>query len=188
MDLIRKELVDLKDDGSLWLNMDYFPYCHGTVMTGGKFADLFGGPARRPEAPITQREMDLAASIQVVTEEAVLRAARHVHKQTGMKNLVLAGGVALNCVGNGRILREGPFENIWIQPAAGDAGGAWERRCLCGINCSTIRENRRAPISKRAPCWDQAGPTNKFNNFWTHPVPNTTASTAKNNCWIPWPT
>lgn len=124
VDLIRKELVDLKDDGSLWLNMDYFPYCHATVMTGKKFADLFGGPPRRPEAPLTQREMDMAASIQVVTEEAVLRAARHVHKQTGMKNLVLAGGVALNCVGNGRILREGPFENIWIQPAAGDAGGA----------------------------------------------------------------
>ncbi len=124
VDLIRKELVDLKDDGSLWLNMDYFPYCHGTVMTGPKFDQLFGGPRRRPESPLTQREMDIAASIQVVTEEAVLRAARHVHRQTGMKNLVLAGGVALNCVGNGRILREGPFDNIWIQPAAGDAGGA----------------------------------------------------------------
>ncbi|MBN1125379.1 MAG: carbamoyltransferase [Sedimentisphaerales bacterium] len=123
-DLIRKELVDVKEDGSIRLNMAYFPYCHGLTMTGRKFADLFGGPRREPEEPITQREMDLAASIQVVTEEIMLRACRHVHKETGMKNLVLAGGVALNCVGNGRILREGPFENIWIQPAAGDAGGA----------------------------------------------------------------
>ncbi len=123
-DLIREKLVDLKDDGSLRLNMDFFPYCYGTVMINRRFEQLFGGPARRPESPITQREMDIAASIQAVAEEAVLRAARHVHRQTDMKNLVLAGGVALNCVGNGRILREGPFENIWIQPAAGDAGGA----------------------------------------------------------------
>jgi len=93
-------------------------------MTSRRFARLFGGPARRPESPLTQREMDLAASIQQVTEEIMLRIARHVHGQTGMKNLCLAGGVALNCVGNGRILREGPFEQIWIQPAAGDAGGA----------------------------------------------------------------
>ncbi|MBN1818302.1 MAG: carbamoyltransferase [Sedimentisphaerales bacterium] len=123
-DRIRKELVDIKEDGSIRLNMTYFPYCYGLTMTGRRFADLFGGPRRKPEDPITQREMDLAASIQAVTEEIMLRACRHVHKETGMKNLVLAGGVALNCVGNGRILREGPFENIWIQPAAGDAGGA----------------------------------------------------------------
>jgi len=93
-------------------------------MTGSKFEKLFGGPPRRSESPLTQREMDIAASIQAVTEEIMLRAVRHVHRQTGMKNLVLAGGVALNCVGNGRILHEGPFDNIWIQPAAGDAGGA----------------------------------------------------------------
>lgn len=123
-DLILQELVDLKEDGSLRLNLSYFPYCHGLTMTGHRFARLFGGPPRRAEAPITQREMDLAASIQAVTEEAMLRAARHVQRQTGARHLVLAGGVALNCVGNGRILREGPFESIWIQPAAGDAGGA----------------------------------------------------------------
>jgi carbamoyltransferase len=122
--VIMRELIDLKDDGSLRLNMSYFPYCHKTVMINPKFERLFGGPPRRPEAPLTQREMDIAASIQQVTEEAMLRAAKHVHQKTGMKNLVLAGGVALNCVGNGRILRECPFENVWIQPAAGDAGGA----------------------------------------------------------------
>jgi carbamoyltransferase len=121
---IMDNLIDLKDDGSFRLNMSYFPYCHKTVMVGKGLERMFGGPARRPESPLTQREMDIAASIQLVCEEVMLRAARHVHRQTGMKNLVLAGGVALNCVGNGRILREGPFENIWIQPAASDAGGA----------------------------------------------------------------
>jgi carbamoyltransferase len=123
-DLIMKELIDLKEDGSFRLNMSYLPYCHKTVMTGSKFEKLFDGPPRSSESPLTQREMDIAASIQAVTEEILLRAAKHVHRQTGMKNLALAGGVALNCVGNGRILREGPFEKIWIQPAAGDAGGA----------------------------------------------------------------
>lgn len=123
-DLILEKLIDLKEDGSFRLNMSYFPYCHETVMTDSKFEKLFGGPPRKPEYPLTQREMDMAASIQAVTEEIMLRAVRHVHQQTGMRNLVLAGGVALNCVGNGRILREGPFESIWIQPAAGDAGGA----------------------------------------------------------------
>jgi carbamoyltransferase len=123
-DLILDKLLDLKEDGSFRLDMSYLPYCHKTVMTGSKFENLFGGPPRKSESPITQREMDIAASIQAVTEEIMLRAAKHVHRQTGMRNLVLAGGVALNCVGNGRILREGPFDNIWIQPAAGDAGGA----------------------------------------------------------------
>ncbi len=123
-DLILKELIDLKADGSFRLNMDYFPYGYDTVMVNRKFEALFGRSARKPETPIDQLDMDVAASIQQVTEEVMLRAARHVHAQTGMKNLVMAGGVALNCVGNGRILREGPFENIWIQPAAGDAGGA----------------------------------------------------------------
>ena len=123
-DLILTHLLDLKEDGSFKLNMKYFNYCQGLTMTNRKFADLFGGPPRRPETPLTQREMDLAASIQTVTEAVVMRLARQVHRQTGEKNLVLAGGVALNCVANGRLLREGPFENIWIQPAAGDAGGA----------------------------------------------------------------
>jgi len=123
-DLIYENLLNLKEDGSFRLNMDYFTYCYTDVMTGKKFEKLFGGPRRKAESPITQREMDIAASIQKVTEEIMLRMIRFAHKATGMKNLVLAGGVALNCVGNGRILREGPFDNIWIQPAAGDAGGA----------------------------------------------------------------
>ena len=123
-DLILKHLIDLKPDGSFWMNMEYFNYCQGLTMTNRRFADLFGGPPRRPESLLEQRHMDLAASIQEVTEEIMLRMAREVHRQTKMKNLVLAGGVALNCVANGRLLREGPFENIWIQPAAGDAGGA----------------------------------------------------------------
>ncbi|MEK6642871.1 MAG: carbamoyltransferase [Planctomycetota bacterium] len=123
-DLIMKEVMDIKPDGSVWMNMKYFNYCQGLTMTSEAFHDLFGGPPRPPESKMTQREMDIAASIQWVTEEIMLRASNHLHKETGSKNLVLAGGVALNCVGNGRILREGPFENIWIQPAAGDAGGA----------------------------------------------------------------
>ena len=123
-DLILSELMDLKEDGSFKLNMKYFDYCAGLTMTNSKFEKLFGGPPRKPESKLTQRDMDLARSIQDVTEEVIIRIARHVHKKTGQKNLCLAGGVALNCVANGRILREGPFENIWIQPAAGDAGGA----------------------------------------------------------------
>ena len=123
-DLILKELIDLKDDGSFKLNMKYFDYCAGLRMTNRHFHQLFGGPPRSPESRVTQREMDLARSVQEVTEEVMLRIARHVHKTTGQKNLCLAGGVALNCVGNGRLLREGPFEKIWIQPASGDAGGA----------------------------------------------------------------
>ena len=122
--LIFDELVDLKDDGSFRLNMKYFDYCTGLRMVNKRFEKLFGGPARKPESKITEREMNLARSIQEVTEEIILRIVKHVHKKTGEKYLCLAGGVALNCVGNGRILREGPFEDIWIQPAAGDAGGA----------------------------------------------------------------
>ena len=125
VDLIRKHLIDIKDDGSFRMNMDYFNYCEGLTMTNDKFAALFGGPAREAEkGKITQREMDLAASVQVVTEEIMLKISRHVQKVTGMKNLCLAGGVALNCVGNGKILRDGAFDKIFIQPAAGDAGGA----------------------------------------------------------------
>jgi carbamoyltransferase len=123
-DLILTHLIDLKDDGSFRLDMRYFGYCDGLEMTNRRFHDLFGGPPRQPESKLTQRDMDLAASVQAATEEIVLRMARHVHRRTGMKNLCLAGGVALNCVANGRILEEGPFERLWIQPAAGDAGGA----------------------------------------------------------------
>ena len=123
-DLIRDHLIDLKPDGSFRMDMAYFRYCEGLQMTSPAFDALFGGPRRDPESPITAREMDLAASIQLVTEEIMLAAARHVHRETGQRNLCLAGGVALNCVGNGRLLRESPFDDIWIQPAAGDAGGA----------------------------------------------------------------
>ena len=123
-DLILKELVDLKEDGSFKLNMKYFDYAVGLTMTNAAFDGLFGGPPRKPESRLTRRHMDLARSIQAVTEEIMSRMARHVHKLTGMKRLCLAGGVALNCVANGRVLREGPFEDLWIQPAAGDAGGA----------------------------------------------------------------
>ena len=124
VDLILNELIDLKEDGSFKMNMKYFNYCVGLTMTNRKFDKLFGGSPRKPESKITQRDMDVARSIQQVTEEIMLRMARYVHQQTGEKNLCLAGGVALNCVANGKILREGPYENIWIQPAAGDAGGA----------------------------------------------------------------
>ncbi len=123
-DLILEKIVDLKPDGSLWLDMEYFNYCQGLTMTNRRFHQLFGGPPRSSESPLQQRHMDVAASIQAVTEEAVLRIGRHVHARTGLKHLVLAGGVALNCVANGRLLREGDFDDIWIQPAAGDAGGA----------------------------------------------------------------
>lgn len=123
-DLILDNLLDLKDDGSLHLDLSYFNYCQGLTMTSEKLHKLFDAPPREPESQLTKRDMDIAASIQKVTEEIMLRASRHVHATTGMKDLCLAGGVALNCVGNGRILREGPFERIWVQPAAGDAGGA----------------------------------------------------------------
>jgi carbamoyltransferase len=123
-DRIRRHLIDLKEDGSFRMDMSYFNYCQGLTMTSPKFDALFDGPPRRAESPLTEREMDIAASIQEVTEEIMLRCARHVHRETGLKRLCLAGGVALNCVGNGRILREGPFDDVWIQPAAGDAGGA----------------------------------------------------------------
>jgi carbamoyltransferase len=123
-ELIREHLIDLREDGSYRLDLSYFDYCAGLRMTSRKFHELFGGEPRRPETEIEQRHMDLAASVQKVTEEVMLRTARFAHQLTGKKNLCLAGGVALNCVGNGVILRAGPFENIWIQPAAGDAGGA----------------------------------------------------------------
>jgi len=124
VDLILEKMVEIKEDGSLWLDMSYFNYCQGLTMTSEKFHRLFGRPPRQPESLITQQDMDLAASIQVICEDVVLKAARHAHRLTHARNLAMAGGVALNCVANGRLLREGPFENIWVQPASGDAGGA----------------------------------------------------------------
>ena len=121
---IYDNLLDLKEDGSFRLNLDYFGYLSGLRMTNEKFAHLFGGPERKPESEITQREMDIARSIQSVTEDVVMRMAKHLHQMTGEENLCMAGGVALNCVSNGKLLRNGPFKNVWIQPAAGDAGGA----------------------------------------------------------------
>jgi len=136
VDLIYAKLIDLREDGSFTLNQEYFNYLSGLTMTNGAFDRLFGGPPRVPETKLTQREMDLACSIQAVCEEVMLRMARTLHRETGLPNLCLAGGVALNCVGNGRLLREGPFRQLWIQPAAGDAGGAlgvaqlaWHREC-----------------------------------------------------------
>lgn len=124
VDIILRDLVDLRDDGSFRLKLDAFGFLHGEAMTNPRFAALFGGPARTPDAPLTERHCDLARSIQHVTEEIVLRLARTLHRDTGEENLCLAGGVALNCVANARLLREGPFRQIWVQPAAGDAGGA----------------------------------------------------------------
>lgn len=123
-DLILDNLLELKEDGSFRMDMSYFNYCQGLTMTSAKLHSLFGSPPRKAETDISQREMDLAASIQSVTEKVMLKMANHAHKTTGLDNLVMAGGVALNCVGNGKILRDGPFKNVWIQPASGDAGGA----------------------------------------------------------------
>jgi carbamoyltransferase len=124
VDAIYEHLIDVKEDGTFRLKIDYFNYCTGLTMTNGKFDELFGGPPRKPESRLTQRDMDLARSIQEVTEEVMLLLVRSLHRETGAENLCLAGGVALNCVANGRILREGPFKGLWIQPSAGDAGGA----------------------------------------------------------------
>jgi carbamoyltransferase len=121
---IKDHLVEIRDDGSLWMNMEYFTYPYGLTMTGRRFDDLFGGPPRHPESKLTDRDMDLARSVQDITEEVMLKMTAFAHRESGMRDLCLAGGVALNCVGNGRILREGPYDEMWIQPAAGDAGGA----------------------------------------------------------------
>jgi carbamoyltransferase len=164
VDLIRRHLVDIQDDGSIRLDLRYFTYCQSLRMTGRAFAALFGGPPRTPDRPLTHREMDLARSIQEVTEEVLLKMARFAHAQTGCSRLAMAGGVALNCVANGRIVREGPFEDVWIQPAAGDAGGAvgvalavWHRylgrprasaeRRGRWISPRAWRETHRAPVA-----------------------------------------
>ena len=156
---IKDHLVEIRDDGSLWMNMEYFTYPHGLTMTGDRFGTLFDGPAREPEAKLTQREMDLARSVQDITEEVMVKMARFAHRETGMRDLCLAGGVALNCVGNGRLLREGLFENIWIQPAAGDAGGAlgvalslWHRHLdKPRVSAEQAGAWERAPADRRSP-------------------------------------
>ena len=157
-DVILQEIVQLHEDGSLWLDMSYFNYCQGLTMTSEKFHGLFGGPPRRPESQITQKEMDLAASVQEVCEEAVLRSARHIHEETGLTKLVMAGGVALNCVANGKLLREGPFEDIWVQPAAGDAGGALGAALLAWHH---LMGNPRRPEARDAQKGSLLGPAFK---------------------------
>jgi carbamoyltransferase len=153
--LILERLMDLKPDGSFRLDMRYFNYCQGLTMTSRHFHELFGGPPRNPESRLTQREMDLAASIQAVTEEVMLRMANHVQQQTGLKDLVLAGGVALNCVANGRILQESRFKNLWVQPAAGDAGGALGVALFIWHH---LLDNARSPQGKDAQQGSFLGP------------------------------
>ena len=156
VDRILERLIDLKEDGSFRMDMSYFNYCQGLTMTSQKFEELFEGAPRDPEAPITQRDMDLAASIQKVIEEIMLRMSRHVQRETGLKNLCLAGGVALNCVGNGRILRETPFENLWIQPAAGDAGGSLG---VALFVWHQLLENPRKPLPTDSQSGSLLGPS-----------------------------
>lgn len=157
---IYDHLIDVKPDGSFRLNMRYFDYCTGLTMTNGRFAELFGGEARKPEEKLTQRHMDLAASVQAVTEDVMVKLTRSVAMETGMKNLCLAGGVALNCVANGKILRDGKFENIWIQPASGDAGGALGAAMSAyhgylGNTRSPSNGNDRMRGGYLGPCYDQ---------------------------------
>jgi carbamoyltransferase len=149
--LIKDRLLEIRDDGSLWLNMEYFTYPHGLTMTGEAFERLLGGPSRRQEDQLTQRQMDLARSIQEITEEVMLKMAAFAHRETGMHDLCLAGGVALNCVGNGRILRTGPFEQVWIQPAAGDAGGALG--CALALWHRYLEQPRVSP--ERSGAWQR---------------------------------
>ncbi len=153
VDLILNELIDLKEDGSLMLNMKYFNYCTGLTMTNKLFDKLFGGPPRKPDTELEQRHMDLARSIQVVTEMAISKMANHIYNKTHMKNLCMAGGVALNCVANGKLLREGPFDRIWIQPAASDAGGAlgaalciWHMYLNKERNADGINDNQKVSL------------------------------------------
>jgi len=155
-DLITDKLIDIKDDGSFRMDMSFFNYCSGLTMTSRKFNALFDGPPRKPETQLTQREMDLAASVQKVTEDILLRIARHVHARTGMKNLCLAGGVALNCVANGRLLREGPFQRLWVQPAAGDAGGALGAAMLIWHQ---LLDNPRSPLPDDSQAGSLLGPS-----------------------------
>ena len=154
-DLIREKLVDIREDGSFRLNMKYFNYCQGLTMTNGRFHNLFGRPPRKPETALDEFHMDVAASIQRVTEEIVLKLAHHAHELTGHDNLCLAGGVALNCVANGRLLREGPFKNVWIQPAAGDAGGALGAAMMVWYQ---LLDNPRTPCQPDGQSGSYLGP------------------------------
>jgi carbamoyltransferase len=175
--LIYDHLLDLREDGSFHLNMEYFNYCQGLTMTSERFHRLFGGPPRAPESEVTQRDMDLARSLQDVTEEVMLRMARHVRKETGERNLCLAGGVALNCVGNGRILRERVFDRLWIQPAAGDAGGALGPRSSPGTrSAASPGASTRAATASRARTWGPRFPAMRSGNGSTAP-PSRTAGT-----------
>jgi len=151
---IKDHLVEIRDDGSLWMNQDFFTYPHALTMTGSAMERLLGGPARQPESRLTQREMDLARSIQDITEEVMLKMTAFAHRETGLRDLCLAGGVALNCVGNGRIKRDGPFEQIWIQPAAGDAGGA------LGVALSLWHRflGQERMSAERAGTWQRSSP------------------------------
>ena len=155
VDLITKHLIDIRDDGSYWMDMRYFNYCQGATMTSKRFHDLFGAPPRKPESELTQRDMDLAASLQVVTERVMLNIARHARQLTGKRNLCLAGGCALNCVANGKILEEGIFDNIFIQPAAGDAGGALGAALLAWHH---IYDQPRTPVAPDAQSGSYLGP------------------------------
>ena len=159
---IKDHLIEIRDDGSLWMNQDYFTYAHSLTMTGSKMAGLLGAP-RQPESQLTQREMDLARSIQDITEEVMLKMITFAHQETGMRDLCLAGGVALNCVANGRILREGPFDQVFVQPAAGDAGGA------LGVAMSIWHRHLNQPrvSPEAAGTWER--PTNKVPTMRTVP-------------------
>lgn len=165
VDEIRKHLIDIKDDGSYRLDLSFFDYCAGLRMTSPRFHQLFGGEPRRPESELTQKHMDLAASVQKVTEEIMLRTAAHAHRITGKKNLCLAGGVALNCVGNGVILRQGPFERIWIQPAAGDAGGALGAAQFTWFNLLGRPRTVRPDDSQRGSLLGPSYPSDEIREF-----------------------
>ncbi|MBI5508191.1 MAG: carbamoyltransferase [Deltaproteobacteria bacterium] len=165
VDRIYDQLIDLKEDGSFRMDQSYFDYCAGLVMTSKKFATLFDGPPRAAESKLTDREMDIAASIQVVTEEIVMRMAKHAHAVTGQKNLCLAGGVALNCVANGKLLSDGPFERLWIQPAAGDAGGALGVALLIWHQ---LMENARTPAANDSQSGSLLGPAFSFDQVKTY--------------------
>jgi carbamoyltransferase len=165
VDHILGKMMDLREDGSFWLDQSFFNYCAGLTMTSGKFHQLFGGPPRKPESPLTQKEMDLAASVQKVTEEVMMRIAKQVHRETGLEDLCLAGGVALNCVGNGRLLREGPYKNIWIQPAAGDAGGALGAALFAWYQ---LFDNPREPVPDDSQHGSYLGPSFTQNEVQTY--------------------